>query len=236
MTQDSGNSRKLSAKLTSIDVQDIKKMIWDGYSQLDAARQYGITQSYVSLIAQGKAYYEIEWPDGSIGPIDQTHYRSLKVTSRKEVEHTLAPFMGDKGIQETVKDANLVESDEDREARLLKMRERREEMLKNIQLAGNELEHDLAANIKETIHKPGKKSKVERKVASGVEYDVLEWDVILEKAGELPLVQLAEDEPLIKKALQIAFNMIPEERWKEDATTKLVGQIAAHLKEELESG
>ena len=52
-------------------VLEIKRVLWNGMSHEKTAAMFDIAQSHVSRICNGRSWPEIEWPDGTVGGMNE---------------------------------------------------------------------------------------------------------------------------------------------------------------------
>ena len=64
-----------NARLTTLDIVAIKRLLWDGDTQTDIAKRYGVSDNHISRISRGIAYPDIEWPNGSTNALPQDRRR-----------------------------------------------------------------------------------------------------------------------------------------------------------------
>ena len=75
------NQSILDRSLSPTEAKMVKKMLWEGDNQSVIAGFMSITQARVSRISLGRLEADIEWPNGSVGPMDSE--RRVLITSQK---------------------------------------------------------------------------------------------------------------------------------------------------------
>ena len=249
-----------NAKLTPDDVRDIKTLLWDGYTQKDVARQYDITQPYVSLIVQGSAYPDIPWPDGDTGPMDRNRWHALQEARRgptrtEKRRHAKLDAATRAVFPSLLPNApgvpHMPEHDPQQAGAALPFIPdvpsipnipKREETPDVAKLAADALKEDLegiegaleqqrASEIKEALTDVGEDAGPVPTPAP-LKYELMDWDLILEKVPDLPLLAIAHGDETVKLAIQIVFNTIPEERWTAEGTPAIVKQVVETLEKE----
>lgn len=58
--------------ITNEEAREIKARIWAGEQQRSIAADFAVTTAAISHIAQGRRFYEVQWPDGTVGPLPRT--------------------------------------------------------------------------------------------------------------------------------------------------------------------
>ena len=90
-----------NARLTSLDIAAIKRLLWDGDTHLSIANRYKVTDVHIGKIYRGIAYPDIEWPDGSTGAIPEDKRR---LGRPRTIKHTNSPPLTSPGIVREIKD------------------------------------------------------------------------------------------------------------------------------------
>lgn len=75
------NQSILDRSLSPTEAKMVKKMLWEGDNQSVIAGFMSIPQARVSRISLGRLEADIEWPNGSVGPMDSE--RRALITSQK---------------------------------------------------------------------------------------------------------------------------------------------------------
>lgn len=74
-------------RLTPDEAKRIKAMMWNGSSHSAISREIGMSESHVSRIANGTAWREAPWPDGSLGAISSNRRRELATRYNRSNQH-----------------------------------------------------------------------------------------------------------------------------------------------------
>ncbi len=93
------------------------------------------------------------------------------------------------------------------------------------------LEQQRASEIKEALTDVGEDAGPVPTPAP-LKYELMDWDLIIEKVPDLPLLAIAHGDETVKLAIQIVFNTIPEERWTAEGTPAIVKQVVETLEKE----
>ena len=65
-----------------LEAHSIKEDLYDGIlREADIAKKYGVPEPMVSKILTGHEWYDVEWPDISIGPIEEGRHREILISS-----------------------------------------------------------------------------------------------------------------------------------------------------------
>lgn len=70
--------------LTTKEVTDIKKLLWNGtLTQWQIGEKFEISQGMVSHILWGRAYPEVPWPNKQTGSISPLYLKLLRKKTRR---------------------------------------------------------------------------------------------------------------------------------------------------------
>ena len=64
--------------ITEAQAREVKRLLYEGYSQMYAAGEVGISQPSVHLISRGWRFASVPWPDGSTGPISKLRLQEIQ--------------------------------------------------------------------------------------------------------------------------------------------------------------
>lgn len=196
--------------LFDADYREIKRLIWEGMSQVAVAHKYDVSQPHINRIANGHVAYHIAWPDGSVKGLSSEKKAELR---RHRKLRELASFKSES-------DAQLDIEGEDRgfiervaaAARQVEAKEREEEYQRKRPKYEDLFAKDYDPDSKPIVHK--------------TKYNPVPWDEVLAQEGDNPFVKAAEEsgDLAAKVGLGQMLRGLPAESWTkqlvEDATRR----------------
>ena len=203
-----------------------KQLLWQGELHEIVAQTVGCSRGFITLIATGRYWAGVTWPDGSTGALP--HYRKLEIAESRrhnprgrqaglEVPYEPLPMPRPQTIQaqaeDTLTDSEKLQVME--QVRAAIEAEHEEDLLAAIRAVENE--------TRPTVPPPPDYE---------LEYDKYEWTDVLKMASTNKLVQLADitKDTTLQEAICIVFKVLPKSQWGEGHATANVYSVQEKLK------
>jgi len=242
-----GLNRRLSLK----DVEDIKRLIWEGeYYQADIARAFSVSQATISRIAGGTQWPMVPWPDGEVGALNiedwsRRRYKKVQPITIAEVRRIRArrePYVPTKvhveaetqdsssfGDEQQSTPSGAVGDDPEPERDFESEKRRLDE-------EGAAILSELSKSMEDIIREGvGESSAAAVKTATKIEgYEALEWSNIVSRlkgSKREGFVLEAEKDEKLKKACCIVFKGIPQAEWFSPVAKRLIETIMEGLED-----
>lgn len=199
--------------LSSQQVRDIKRMVWEGAPQREVAQWAGITQATVSRIVTGDQWFQVPWPDGSVGglPIEQRVRLHIVKYSRRTIPDT-GQYIQTQQDHPLLQIAGAVEQEVD---------DAIEETLRRaVEADGGEDTPLLPSDRGGDRSIPGPRAVFERQ----------RWEAVVQLAGDNALVRGAGEDQLRKAAIVEVFSNLPSGDWNKAIAVKLVEEVYRQYK------
>ena len=216
------NQRKLSAKLTADDVREIKSLTWNGQSQTEIAKVFGVTQSNINRIVHGFTWPEVPWPDGGLGGLNiDEHIERLETLGIRKKRGTLIP----RGVVRLPTPLEVEKTPKP-------LTPEQKEMAANItEERGQQAEADMELDIAKSIKASGKVARKggKRALPKELKAKALPWKQVQAQAPRNPMVMLALENKDLRKCICIAFRALPTEMWNTPKAEEVVKQVGVNL-------
>jgi len=199
--------------LNFLTVKQIKDALWKGEHQKEVAERFGISQPTISRILHGEQWYEVPWPDGSLGALS-TYQQALILKERHSVRsekrfrrvlHSLTP---------------------EAKQQLLSPEAYQEEMDR---IAAEE-ERALVAAVTVPEGEGGSVS-IEQDKDLPPDFDEAEWEEVARKAPDNKFVKMAIDlkDQNLKLSIIATFEILPEDQWEGDLADRYIAMGKSQL-------
>lgn len=252
-------TRRLNQRLTIEDATDIKLRLWLCEPQHEVAAIHNVSQTTISRILHGRQWYEARWPSGEVGPMPNARIKQLKAIRPWErgLHHAEVDAKA-RDVQTTTNSDNVSDPDTIRESNSVadedvsddtirsgqnltasqsfeqdieRFRSDKEVRAEALQILGNRAEEEMQDELEAivTASQPETSPSTPTQAQSSPTYELLPWDIILDKGKDIPLVILSEESEELKECVRAAFNMLPVSQWKSHKAISLVREVAKSL-------
>lgn len=192
--------------LTFLTVKQIKDALWKGEHQKEVAERFGISQPTISRILHGEQWYDVPWPDASLGALS-TYQQALILRERHSVRsekrfrrvlHTLTPE-----AKQQLLSPEAYQQEVDR-------------------IAAEEEKALLAAVT--VPEGEGGSVSIEQDKDLPPAFDEDDWEAITRKAPANKFVKMAIDlkDQNLKMAIIAVFDYLSEDQWEGDMADRLI--------------
>lgn len=221
-------------KLDDRQVLQIKAKLWDGYAQHVIAREFGISQAYVSQISLGYVYDYIPWPDGRDGQFPDYRLKEIEGIrgQRKAVKKM--------GFTSALEDSRLMQSErftpeelQQAEAMYRDFMKQKEEEKR---IADERESAERAARVEAGIMKRERERELvpaqeETPVYPPMTLEALSWDEALAVASHNSYLQEADErnDALERFIVCFLFKQIPRGQWEDAIMGKLQKQVRDNI-------
>ena len=198
---------RMNTKLDAAQAAQIKQLLWNNTPQDYIARRFKISQTTVSRILHGRQWTGAEWPNGAVGAMPTSRMLELR-----DMPPALVPAA-----------ENSYQTDPNRHQRI-------SDAIGAIAL---EIEQELEDDLEQSLQSAADEARTTvEQLSSGEEPEVLSWQAILDRAGDLPLVKLIDEgeDDLMKKALGMVFFALSINEWDKPQAESLLKDVYGKLK------
>lgn len=232
---------KLNVKLSDDLVRQIKAYIWEGATQEQVAKHFALSQTHISRIVRGLAWFSVPWPDGDIGRFSEKRVLELRTGSQIASPELRAPTTEIRPSREAVLTQALEQSAadtipnsnppaisiEEAARRAEETAQARVEQRSEIAALGEAAEQGMQATLEQSIQPTDSSPRTAR---ADVEDDTLEnflsWDYITEKMPGIPAVELGLNRPEFRPAICQALTALSEADWNTPRALVMVRAVA----------
>ncbi len=222
---------KLSAKLTSDDVKEIKALIWAGQSQTEVAKLFNVSQPNINRIVHGFIWQEVPWPNYARGALNMDDYiRRMEGLGLRRRRSTIEPgVIKHKLPAKEMSGESVTIPPEKLDAQQIAARDKMaaDIMTKRGEEAETNMELEIAKAIQtdaKTARKGKKKTPKKTITAKHVP-----WKQVQRKAPRNPMVVLAQVDEDLRKCICIAFRALPEPMWNTPKAEAVVKEVGINL-------
>ena len=205
-------------RLLDEDVKEVKRLYWEGCTQLYAATVFNVSQATIYRIVKGDQRSEVPWPDGSIGGLPDVRRIELaaaRIIKKREIGVPTVPEI--EAREEILSTVKTVKERAERTQH--GWRER-------VETLGQDIESEMDKDLKGAISVEGTPDETDPQISTDVTYEKADWEEILFKAKRNALVIYAVEDETFREAICVVFKSFPEEDWNTSWAARLAKQIS----------
>lgn len=233
------------ATLSIAEAEAIKARLWNGEMTTSLAVEYGYSQGTISNIKTGRQYGEARWPDHTMGGMPE--YRRVQLMKAKSRDTTVQARLGGNNVPiepELVKSAYEIFGCSPEEAyergKVIVQQRIMEKKLAEL----DKLEKAIKARRKNNPKpaKPSTSAHIDTGASDPAKQPKMSWDEVKYKAGQLPIVIIADsgDDQDLRDAIATALTISPPSIWHDDKiflrTVNDIKQRFINYREKLSTG
>lgn len=196
--------------LNALTVSQIKRRIWDGESQHYVAADIGVTQPTISRIVNGEQWFEVKWPDGSMGGLSTDRRLELQREKLNKQKHRTVPTEEVEDVEELGE--NIIDLAKRRVSRVTEEEEER--------------------HMREALADFGKTNEEFRTAAINLQDLPVMWDLFKQAHPGVPLIDAADKSPdqTQKSVVMYVLGNLTPDMWDSDTAYRLVREALELIK------
>ena len=215
-------------RLDEAELLTIKRLYAEGYSQRQIAKSVKCSQASVSNIVGGFIHEDIPWPNGRMGsfsdayPDHKTHLLNASESHKVSLGATprVLENVPEQGAKEALQTQALSPDIAQGVRRLsAQIDEEREQTAWEKIKAEHHINTD---GVEEPAH-----SKI-----SPLDVNFIPWGEIKELDPNNPLIEVAEDDETLQRAIGIVFCSFPKKQWHGDQVLRAIDLVKKQLENE----
>lgn len=210
-------------RMSDLEIHQVKLLICEGFSQVEAARAIGISAAHVSRICSGDIHRDIPWPNPEVGE------KLMKATAFRGKQDEVQAQLS-RGIAQAPQVIETTEAEAIEQAK--QQAANRAEMKKQIEEAVEKLEKEEQEEFIESMQPKGPKSTKEvEKMPTAWEVSFLPWEEVLDRAGGNSIVEAIKDteDEILQRAIGIVFCSLDPKEWDAEQTPRMIEAVAEQL-------
>lgn len=222
------NAPKLNTKLDLEIAVQIKKLIWHGTTQEECARQFNLSQTHISRIVRGIAWYSARWPNGEVGPMPAARIAELRSVGPFQPRRPIlvpTETSTEQPTLETVEPSRRPTAEEIQQ-KILDEEQSRAAMRDQIENLGELADESLANELASTVKAVKGKRKPRKDITDEDTMETLEWEDIVSRAPNIKPVLLGQNRPSYRPAICKALTAMSESDWKTERAMRMVEAVA----------
>ena len=223
----------MARALTPLEVHNIKLLICEGVSQTDVARAMDVSQGSVSKICLGDTHRDIPWPNAAVG--EKLGRKRGVRSQRDEVQAQLASGLPSLPVPQRPEPTQVIQATEQDAVEMARQEAAqsagvKKEIYRRVAEMQEQEEKDFREAMKgdpDGVPDPNDPAVM----PTAWEVSFLPWEEVLERAGGLDIVKVAEKDggEILKRAIGIVLHSLDEETWDGDQALKIVESVVEQL-------